>query len=257
MGSLRINNAPTLGDLACRLARRRSRDAITGQTVVQAYNRLKDLANGDGMQSLLHDVDDIYSDELKQIGLPAEKISTRIEDVENLSSNGHSSADIELAGWQEFEFALISNDANIRSAKELIKILDLEQLNIHNTPVLRSVFYLDLIVERLGLSASEKEKLRLYLQKREEIIRENSCHVTERNRRVLSRDIYHIGRIPDFVPVNIAINGFNDPEEVKDVLESTYCDITCGAIDFLRIESNVNDDEISISAYSKFFVKPQ
>ena len=254
MGSLRINNAPTLGDLACRLARRRARDAITGQTIVQAYNRLKDFANGDGVKSLLSDVDEIYSNELERIGLPVEKISTKIKSVENLPLNGHSPTDLELAEWQEFEFALVSNDPGIRTAKESINVLNLEQLNIHNTPILRSLFHLDPMAERLGFSKDEKEKLSLYLQKREELIRENSCPITKRNRIVLSRDIYYIGRIPDFVPVNIVINGLNDPEEVQDALEATYCDIDCGTIDFIRIESNLQGDEISISAYSKLFV---
>ena len=257
MGSLRINTAPTLGDLAVRLAGRRARNAITGQTLVHAYNRLKDFANGDGVQSLLDDIDEVYSDELRLVQLPAEKISPRIRKIEQVSQNVHSSADLELADWQEFEFALATPDQNLRGAKELLEVLDLEGLNIDNVPLLRGIFKdtLDCAAERLGLSEDEKQKLKLYLQKREEIIRENSCPITRRNTKVLSRDINKIRGILKWAFVKIVINGFDDPEEVKDELKVTYDGIICREKDFVRIESNISEDEILIRAYSKLFVK--
>ena len=83
MGSLRIGNAPTLGDLGVRLAKRKSRDAITGHTIVQAYNSLKYFA-GNEIEKLFPDLDEIYLDETSRLGLKPEKISSRIIEVDEI-----------------------------------------------------------------------------------------------------------------------------------------------------------------------------
>ena len=231
------------------------RDAITEQTLVQAHNRLKDFANGDGVQSLLTDVDGIYSDELQQLGFTGEMIGARIKNVEDVSQNGHMGIKDEFIDWQEFEFDVVHCEPNVKQIKQQLEIFTPEKLTIYKIPFVRAVFEktTDCIAQRLKLSDGEKDKFKNYLQRREAVLAKNSCRVTKMNRIVLANDIGQIESLYKWAPLRVTINGLDDPDEIEEILESTYEEIIGGSIDFIRIESNLSEDEISIGVYSKLF----
>lgn len=261
MGSLRIANAPTIGDLGTRLAKRRFRDALTGHTFVQAYNCLQYFGGKDGVKNLLPDLDSVYSDESQQLGLEPDKISRRIIEVEQMlrsykcrNSNDHWKENEELTDNQEFEFFLVESTPDLKSIKEFLGKLDTNGMNITNVPLMRCMSdrNIEQTSKRLNLSTEEKKKLRKYLEIREQIIKENSCPVTDKNKAVLGNDIKEISRLIDWTPINLIINGLDDPEEVQDELETAYMSLYTGEMDFLRIESS--GDNIGISYYIKMFI---
>ena len=254
MGSLRIANVPTLVDLAVRLAGRKNRNAITGHTIVQAYTALKAFAGNDDVQNLFPDLDEIYSDELHQLGLPEEKISPKIKECKKQLFKDPI---FDFPEYQQFEFDLVEEEPDLRNIRKFLEILKPEKLNINNAPMLRCVFDYSLrtAFDRLKLSQGEKNKLGNYVHNREEVIRENSCPVTNKNKIVLSNDIWEISELSDWAPVRVVINGLEDPEEVSEELVCAYESILGGATDYVRIESAPQSDQIAIGYYSKFFVR--
>lgn len=264
MGSLRIYNAPTVGDLGFRLARRRYRDALTGRAIVQAYNKLKDIAENDGIHSLLADLDEVYSDEVQQSGLRQEQISPYLlrvhENAKAKESTNRPNDVIEEFGIddiQQFEFDLIQETPDLQSIKVFLEGLNIKHLDINNIPLVRCLSAVDLEIakSRLGLSSREEKKLREYLDRREKVIRENTCLVTKRNRIVLSNDINEIRKLVKWAPIKVVINGLDDPDETQEELESVYECICEGEKDLVRIESTLDDNEILIGYYTYVSIK--